>query len=45
MQAFRAKTSTRLQARPHQGGKDQCMLMARMLFAFKVQIDVIVASR
>ena len=25
-------------------GKDQCMLMARMLFAFKVQIDVIVAS-
>jgi phosphohistidine phosphatase len=25
-------------------GKDQCMLMARMLSAFKVQIDVIVAS-
>jgi phosphohistidine phosphatase len=25
-------------------GKDQCMLMARMLTAFKVQIDVIVAS-
>ncbi len=25
-------------------GKDQCMLMARMLSAFKVQIDVIIAS-
>ena len=25
-------------------GKDQCMLMARMLSAFKVQIDVIVSS-
>src|SRR5580692_5489955 len=25
-------------------GKDQCMLMARVLSAFKVQIDVIVSS-